>query len=74
MPFGRRGAHITIGHGHVRSTVGLPGAGISYTATVGISRRRIKKHGSILLTLFVRFTPRLYGRRTLPWAWSADRP
>jgi hypothetical protein len=30
---GGRGAHVTIGHGKVRSTVGLPGSGISYTTT-----------------------------------------
>ena len=28
---GTRGAHVTIGHGQVRETVGLPGTGISYT-------------------------------------------
>jgi hypothetical protein len=28
---GVRGAHVTIGHGQVRETVGLPGTGISYT-------------------------------------------
>jgi hypothetical protein len=28
---GVRGAHITVGHGQVRETVGLPGTGISYT-------------------------------------------
>jgi hypothetical protein len=28
---GGRGAHVTIGHGHIRQTVGIPGTGISYT-------------------------------------------
>ena len=28
---GTRGAHVTIGHGQVRETVGLPGSGLSYT-------------------------------------------
>ncbi len=28
---GTRGAHVTIGHGKVRETVGLPGTGVSYT-------------------------------------------
>lgn len=28
---GARGAHVTIGHGKVRQTVGIPGTGISYT-------------------------------------------
>jgi len=30
---GVRGAHITVGHGKVRETVGVPGTGISYTET-----------------------------------------
>lgn len=28
---GVRGAHVTLGHGQVRETVGVPGTGISYT-------------------------------------------
>lgn len=28
---GVRGAHVTLGHGQVRETVGLPGTGLSYT-------------------------------------------
>jgi hypothetical protein len=28
---GGRGAHITVGHGQVRETAGLPGSGISFT-------------------------------------------
>src|ERR1700692_3396694 len=28
---GVRGAHVTLGHGKVRETVGLPGTGLSYT-------------------------------------------
>jgi hypothetical protein len=32
---GVRGAHITVGHGKVRETVGIPGSGISYTTTQG---------------------------------------
>jgi hypothetical protein len=32
---GVRGAHVTIGHGKVRETVGLPGTGISYTQVEG---------------------------------------
>jgi hypothetical protein len=30
---GVRGAHVTLGHGRARETVGLPGTGISYTET-----------------------------------------
>jgi len=32
---GVRGAHVTIGHGKVRETVGIPGTGISYTQMQG---------------------------------------
>src|SRR6266404_9708386 len=32
---GVRGAHITVGHGKVRTTVGLPGTGLSYTHVEG---------------------------------------
>ena len=28
---GTRGAHVTLGHGKVRKTVGIPGTGVSYT-------------------------------------------
>ena len=28
---GTRGAHVTVGHGQVRETVGIPGSGLSYT-------------------------------------------
>lgn len=28
---GVKGAHVTLGHGEVRETVGLPGTGLSYT-------------------------------------------
>jgi hypothetical protein len=30
---GVRGAHVTLGHGKVRETVGIPGTGLSYTET-----------------------------------------
>jgi Protein of unknown function (DUF4236) len=30
---GVRGAHITVGHGKVRETVGIPGSGLSYSQT-----------------------------------------
>jgi len=32
---GVRGAHVTLGHGKVRETVGLPGTGLSYTHVDG---------------------------------------
>lgn len=30
---GKRGAHVTLGHGRTRTTVGIPGSGLSYTTT-----------------------------------------
>lgn len=36
---GARGAHVTFGHGQTRTTVGVPGTGISYTTTAPTSRR-----------------------------------
>jgi hypothetical protein len=35
VSIGGRGAHVTIGHGQVRETVGLPGTGLSYTHVDG---------------------------------------
>lgn len=37
---GVRGAHITVGHGQVRETVGLPGTGLSYTNVEGHQEAR----------------------------------
>jgi hypothetical protein len=42
MSVGRRGAHFTVGTHGTRETVGIPGTGVSYTATQG--RRRPKAH------------------------------
>ena len=35
---GVKGAHVTVGHGQVRETVGLPGSGISYTESQRLAR------------------------------------
>src|SRR5260221_11280088 len=32
---GVRGAHVTVGHGKIRETVGVPGTGLSYTHVNG---------------------------------------
>jgi hypothetical protein len=37
---GVRGAHVTVGHGKVRETVGIPGSGISYSATQSTRQTR----------------------------------
>lgn len=34
---GPRGAKVTLGHGKIRETVGIPGTGISYTTTSSLS-------------------------------------
>lgn len=32
---GTKGAHVTVGHGKIRETIGLPGTGLSYTHVDG---------------------------------------
>ena len=34
---GTRGAHVTLGHGQVRETVGIPGSGLSWTHSTNLS-------------------------------------
>jgi hypothetical protein len=41
---GIRGAHITVGHGKVRETVGLPGSGISYTHVERTHHQTAEEH------------------------------
>ena len=41
--FGTRGAHITLGHGHVRNTVGIPGTGMYWTSVSGSGRRQTRQ-------------------------------
>jgi hypothetical protein len=41
---GGRGAHITMGHGQVRETVGLPGTGLSYTHVEGTHQAHQEGH------------------------------
>lgn len=47
---GVRGAHVTVGHGRVRESVGLPGTGFSYTTTQ--SARPPWRIGRVLFWLF----------------------
>lgn len=35
LTLGMRGAHVTVGHGRVTRTVGIPGTGIFYTSSSG---------------------------------------
>jgi hypothetical protein len=41
--FGRRGYHVTLGHGHVRSSVGIPGTGMYWTSVSGAGRRQTRQ-------------------------------
>ena len=36
---GVRGGHITVGHGKIRETVGIPGSGLNYTHIVCVAVR-----------------------------------
>ncbi len=47
---GARGARVTVGHGRVRETVGVPGTGLSYTAVR--SARPPWRVGRVLFWLF----------------------
>jgi hypothetical protein len=40
---GTRGARVTYGHGQKRTTVGLPGSGLSYTATEKIASTKTRR-------------------------------
>jgi hypothetical protein len=41
--FGRRGYHVTLGHGHIRNTVGIPGTGMYWTSVSGTGRRQTRQ-------------------------------
>jgi hypothetical protein len=43
LSLGRRGAHVTVGHGQVRNTVGMPVTGLSYTSTRSLKGNSAKK-------------------------------
>jgi hypothetical protein len=43
---GVKGAHITVGHGQVRETVGIPGTGLSYTETQLTDRPGLEEEAS----------------------------
>jgi hypothetical protein len=50
---GTRGAHVTLGHGKTRETVGIPGAGLSYTTTQKAAPRRRASPVLVCLLLVV---------------------
>src|SRR5438105_14208323 len=41
--FGHRGCYVTVGHGHVRRTVGVPGTGMYWTSVSGSGRRQTRQ-------------------------------
>jgi hypothetical protein len=61
---GVRGAHITIGHGKVRETVGIPGTGLSYTATQGTHQEGHSEAQRAVVT-----EPLPKGRASRGWLW-----
>ena len=40
---GTRGAHLTLGHGHIRQTVGIPGTGMYWTSVSGAGRQQTRQ-------------------------------
>lgn len=47
---GAKGAHVTIGHDKVRTTVGLPGTGISYSDTTKLQGNVLPQNKAGLLS------------------------
>jgi hypothetical protein len=45
---GKRGADITLGGGHIRTTIGVPGSGISYIET---TPKRTKRRAPVIAIL-----------------------
>jgi hypothetical protein len=66
---GGRGAHITVGHGKVRETVGIPGTGLSYTATQGTHQAHQKGQGEAQEQPGSDVLPK--GRAARGWLWVA---
>ena len=50
---GTRGARVTLGHGKKRTTVGLPGTGLSHTSVTSNTDRPAQSTGSSLGTVIV---------------------
>jgi hypothetical protein len=48
---GVKGAHVTLGHGKERTTVGIPGTGASYTEVTGA--KRSSSVGGLLIVLLM---------------------
>jgi Protein of unknown function (DUF4236) len=68
VSIGGRGAHITVGHGQVRETVGLPGSGLSYTATQGVHHHAAADAPGAAPPNGLSTAPQQARRPRLPWA------
>jgi hypothetical protein len=66
---GTRGAHITVGHGQVRETVGLPGTGLSYTHVEGTHKTAADAPGQGQPQTLPDALPK--GRAWRGWLWIA---
>jgi hypothetical protein len=66
---GVRGAHVTVGHGKVRETVGLPGTGLSYTHVDGKNKTAADGSGQAQIAPVAEPLPR--GRAWRGWLWVA---
>jgi hypothetical protein len=66
---GVRGAHVTIGHGETRETIGLPGSGLSYTHVEGA--RKSHGDGAQQAQLPPVAEPLPRGRAWRGWLWIA---
>ena len=66
---GVRGAHVTLGHGKLRETVGLPGTGLSYTHVEGAHQAHQEGHGEAQLLPVPDVLPK--GRAWRGWLWIA---
>jgi len=61
---GVRGAHVTVGHGKVRETVGLPGSGVSYTHVGGTHQEARSEAQSVEVA-----EPLPNGKAWRGWLW-----
>jgi Protein of unknown function (DUF4236)/Rap1a immunity proteins len=66
---GVRGAHVTVGHGQVRETVGLPGTGLSYTHVEGTHKTAADASGEAQPQPVPDVLPK--GRAWRGWVWIA---
>jgi hypothetical protein len=66
---GVRGAHVTLGHGKVRETVGIPGTGLSYTHVSTPHQAAADAPGAAQPSAVTDVLPK--GRAWRGWLWIA---